>query len=174
MAEPPALSDTGLEGPLFLRKLRKKRDWGSAEDDPEERLALVREAVFLSDERPYSLFRVSDDEELRRVTMGINGGRASLREDVFYVPILPNELTDAGIAFSQTPGDTSCRMANRLHFDADASEDQLSRLCRQLIHSSREILPLKKSRLTPWVELVRSEGCLADATSENCNVSGCE
>lgn len=173
MASPPSLAQAGLNGPLFLRKLPRKNSWGDPATPIDQRVADVVQAVFLQDPKPYSLFQVASDEDLRRVTMGINGGRGSLREDVHYIPILPTDLSAVRIDPSLSTGDTRCHLANRLHFDIAAEPDQLRDLCRTLLHEERKVLSMKRNQLEPWAEQTRSEGCLADRESAECKVSGC-
>jgi hypothetical protein len=86
MAAPPSLATVGLSGPFYLRKLPRRNSLGNPDRPLDERVPEVVEVVFLRDSSPYSLFLVQSDEDLRRVTMGINGGRSSLREDVNFLP----------------------------------------------------------------------------------------
>src|SRR4051812_42928176 len=98
MVEPPTLAGTiRLSGPVFLRKLRRRADWGDLETPLEQRAADAVRLVFRSDPKPYSLFRVETDEELHRVVIGLNGGRPSLISDSDFIAVLPGELEAVGI-----------------------------------------------------------------------------
>jgi hypothetical protein len=110
---------------------------------------------------------------LRRVTMGVNSGRGSLKEDVAYIPILADELAAAGIRVDQTAGDTRCHLANRLHRDIPAEDASLRNLCRMILQAQRQVLSLKRNQLIAWEEKTKAEGCLADKGSARCSVPDC-
>ena len=114
MVEPITLASTvRVSGPISLRKLRRKADWGSRETPMETRVIDVQRLVFLCDpKQPCSLYRVETDEELQRVVVGLNGGIPSLTIDSDFITVLPAELDAAGICAKQTPGRTLCRFAN--------------------------------------------------------------
>jgi hypothetical protein len=145
MAAPPPVGQLGLKTPFFLRKLPRKNSWGDPSTPLERRVEEVVRTVFLRDPKPYSLFQVATDEELRRVTMGVNSGRDSLKEDVAYIPILAEELETAGIRVDQTAGDTRCVLANRLHRDIPAEDASLRNLCRMILQANRSVLSLSSS-----------------------------
>jgi hypothetical protein len=169
MAAPPTLAVLHLDGPFYVRKLQRRSSWGEAATPVEQRV----QAVFLRDVSPYSLYLVGSDEDLKRVTMGINGGRSSLTEDVNYLPILPAEFESAGIEVNKSPGDTRCRIANDLHYDFSADEEQLIRLCQTIVDANRLILPLKRNQLAPWSQQTKDDGCLSFRESTKCNAAAC-
>ena len=173
MAAPPTLGQLGLKIPFFLRKLPRKHSWGDSSTPPDQRIDEVVRIVFLRDPKPYSLFQIATDDDLRRVTMGVNSGRDSLKEDVAYIPILPEELIAAGIPVDQSIGDTRCHLANRLHRDIPAQEAQLRTLCRTIIEANRSVLSLKRNQLVSWETQTKAEGCLAYKHSANCLVPEC-
>ena len=149
MAAPPPVGQLGLKTPFFLRKLPRKNSWGDSSTPLDRRVEEVVRTVFLRDPKPYSLFQVATDEELRRVTMGVNSGRGSLKEDVAYIPILAEELAAAGIRVDQTVGDTRCVLANRLHRDIPAEDASLRNLCRMILQAQREVLSRNAINLSP-------------------------
>lgn len=174
MAGAITLADTvGLPAPIFLRKLRRKADWGSIEIPVEERAVSAVRSIFLNDSMPYSVFRVTTDDEFTRVVLGLNSGRTRLDGDSDFIAVLPRELGSLGIAVEKTPGRTSCRLANSLHFDMSPTEDQLRELCHQMLAQGRAVIHLKKNMIRPLVDQARSEGCLVIKESTNCSVIGC-
>jgi hypothetical protein len=174
MATPPKLADLGFKGPVFLRKLPRKNSWGDAGTPSDLRTTEVVRVVFLRDPKPYSLFRAVSDDDFRRITMGINGGRSSLKEEVAYIPILPEELAEFAIDVVQGAGDTLCRAANRIHFDMPADETQLNALCKKLIDNARPVISLRRNQLADWESMAKAEGCLADRNSIECKVADCQ
>lgn len=66
-----------------------------------------------------------------------------------------------------------CHLANRLHFDIAPDEDQDPTLCQTILNAGRAVLFLKRNQLVPWETQTKAEGCLADAASRGCTVSGC-
>ena len=173
MSAPLTLTSLGIDGEVFLRKLLRKHSWGSPDADPEERVKSAVDEIFLQDDLPYSLFRVASDEELRRAILGFNSGRTSLRSDVAWLLIRPDEFDDFGITPIKSPGDTKCRFANDLHFDIIADQTRLESLCRQIMTTNRPILSLRKSHLEPWISQARDESCLSHPDSVECKVVNC-
>src|SRR3954451_24033084 len=101
MAETPSLASAiKLPGPVFLRKLRRREDWGSDETPLEERAADLLKVMWKCEphpESPFSVYLVGTDEEFQRVVIGMNGGRASLTTDSDFVALLPSDLEAAGV-----------------------------------------------------------------------------
>ncbi len=122
---------------------------------------------------PYSLFVVETDDELRWVTMGINSGRGSLKEDVYFIPIRPGEFESVGVSVGKTLGDTRCHIANDLHREFVAEEEQLRQLCHKVMEARRAVLSLRSSELVHWESQTREEGCLAVKDSPGCKVVRC-
>lgn len=174
MAEMPTLAGTvRLPAPVFLRKLRRKADWGSSETLLELRAADIVQLVFKIDHKPYSLFRVESDEDLQKVVIGLNGGRPSLTCDSDFIAILPSELAAAGILATRTAGDTLCRFANALHYDIPAEDRQLLALCRGLIDRGRPVVHLTKGMTRPLAAIAQADGCLAVPDSSGCRLARC-
>src|SRR5438552_3992821 len=82
MAVPPtptALADiVGPSSPVYLRSLDRKADWGSDETPQAERATDAVRLVFDPRTHPYSVYLLQSDEDLRRVIIGMNGGRQIL------------------------------------------------------------------------------------------------
>ena len=175
MALSVTLDETiGLPGPIYLRKLRRKADWGSDATPIASRVADVVEVVFLRDPNPYSLFRVETDEELRRIVIGLNGGRPSLTIDSDFVPLLLTDLIDAGVEPKPALGETLCGIANLLHYDLRATPHQLACVCHAVIKQQRRMVHISKSMLRPLAEQARKDGCRVVPDSQGCLVQGCQ
>jgi hypothetical protein len=174
MAAMPALAEIRqLPAPVFLRKLRRKADWGSIDTPLDERAADVVRVVFKIDPKPYSLFRVETDDELHRVVIGLNDGRPSLTCDSDFIAILPTELESVGIDAWHSTGDTLCRFANALHYDISAEDDQLLTMCRWMIGQGREAIHLTKGMTRPMADKAQEDGCLVVPASPGCRVARC-
>lgn len=177
MAEPPTLASAiGLPGPVFLRKLRRRADWGSNETPLEERAVDLVGAVWKCEphpESPYSVYRVQTDEELQRVVIGMNGGRLSLTVDSDFIALLPDDLEAVGVRAERCDGVTLCRFTNALHYDLPAEDGQLLDLCRGLIRRGSTVIHLTKGMLKPLAERARSEGCLVTLDATKCRVERC-
>ena len=166
-------NNLGVSEPLFLRKLRRKADWGDATTLLELRLSEVTPLVFPPNSSPHSIFLVQTDEEFRQVILGLNSGRASLTSDLDFIVVLPRELESAGISARRTPGTTRCRPANSLHFDIVGTGDQLTDICRNLLVENRGIVHLTKGKIRGLVEKAREIGCLVIEDSTSCRLIQC-
>jgi hypothetical protein len=162
--------------PAFVRKLGRKRHWGSPDQPEAERIAEILGNVFLNDQLPYSLYRVSSDTDLHRVALALNAGRkaGSLTEDSSFVAFGAEELETVNVRAQPTVGDTPCRYANHLHHDASASEDQLRQLVTQAIRAGRTIASLTKGVMKRVVETAIRDQCFAAVTDAvECKAEGC-
>ena len=174
--KPPTLTDLAQpSGPVFLRKINKKTDWGSDETPPDERVSDILNLVFNRKSSPYSVYLVGTDEELHRVIIGMNGGRESLTAESHFIAIRAEELEAAGIRVEHTPGEgvTNCRFPNSLHHDLTAEDDQLETLCLGLIASGRKPATLTKGRTKAIVPEAEALGCLAVPASTTCSHPRC-
>jgi hypothetical protein len=177
MAEALTLaSAVGLEGPVFLRKLRRRADWGSNETPQEERAADLLKVVWKCEphpESPFSVYLVSTDEEFQKVVIGMNGSRPSLTADSDFIAILPSDLEAVGLSAEPRKGETLCRFANSLHHEISAQADQLLAMCLRLLHQSRELIHLSKGMIRPLEAIAKAEGCLVIRESQGCKVDRC-
>ncbi len=177
MAEPPTLAaDVKLPTPVFLRKLRRRQDWGSEETPIEERAADLVKVMWKCEphpESPFSVYVVNSDEDFQRVVIGMNGGRPSLTADSDYIALLPADLAAAGVEAVRCPGVTLCRLANALHHDIPAKDHKLLALCLRLLRENRQLIHLPKKRIKPLEERARTEGCMVVLESTGCKVRHC-
>jgi hypothetical protein len=159
---------------VLVRKLARKRHWGSSDQSAEQRTAEVLSSVFLNDDKPYSLYRVSSESELDRIALALNAGRSSLSEECFFTYFTEAELQAAAISLTQTAGQTPCHHANHLHFDADAAEAQLVSLITNVLASGRDLVRRGKSQMKLVAEQAAKDQCLAAvANSPECKAHGC-
>ena len=174
MTPPPVWAVLGFDGPVYLRKLPRKNVLGDPTTPLDPRAAEVAAAVFLYDPGPFSLFLVASDDDLGRVAVGYNGGRASLTADLDWLPIRPAELVAAGGTVRQTVGDTRCHYTNARHYDLTAGSPELERLCRYLLEANRAVLSMRKNQFRPWVERATADGCRVVPASAGCRAAGCD
>jgi hypothetical protein len=177
MAEPPTLAaDVRLPTPVFLRKLRRRQDWGSDQTPNAERAADLVKVMWKCEphtESPFSVYLVNSDEDFQRVVIGMNGGRTSLTADSDFVAILPSDLEAVGICAQPTRGETLCSLTNALHHDIPAEDDQLLAICLRLLQQGRQSIHLPKNRIRPLEERAIAEGCLVVRESTGCKVQRC-
>lgn len=107
----------------------------------------------------FSIYLINTDEDLRRVTLGINAGRPSKTEVLPLVAFLPNEFANLRITLTQTPGNLYCGYANSLHYDFAADNAILANLCETA---------MKKGRLAGNCAKAMMKDALVEATKENC------
>ena len=177
MAEPPTLAtDVKLPTPVFLRKLRRRQDWGSDETPIAERAADLVKVMWRCEphpESPFSVYRVDTDEEFQRMVIGMNGGRPSLTADSDFVALLPSDLEAVGVCAEPCEGATLCRLTNALHHDIAADDSQLLAICLRLLQQGRQLIHLAKKRIKPLEERAIAEGCLVVRNSTGCKVQRC-
>jgi len=176
MAEPPrapSLSDIVMpHKPVYLRKLDRKADWGNDELPPAQRIEDAVRLVFHRDTHPYSVYLVRTDEDLRRVIIGMNGGRQSLSSESYFIALHAEDLQAVGLHASHTPGEgiTACGFANSLHHDIVADEVKIAALCAHLFRRACTVHYFSKGRTRLLIPEAEAIGCLA-ATKET---SGCK
>lgn len=174
MALPTVEGALQVVAPVYIRKLRRRSDWGAPGDDLEERARnAVRELFRLQSEPDISIYLIRGDEDLRRVAIGMNAGRPSLREAIAFVAFLPDELRAVSIEPRPTPGNLPCEYANGLHFDMTAGDDQLEQLCRSAMQNGRIAGNCSKSIMTDVVAAAREENCRSVSAFGACLVAGC-
>ena len=144
--------------PAFLRKVDRARMWDLP---PGDRNAETASQVFVEGDRSVSLWLVSNDTELRRVAIAMNENRNSPHERLDLLPIRPEELQAVGAVPQQTPGDTTCEVARRLHHDVDLNSKRRVHLCQILLGALRVLERCKKGQMKVAEEAAKAEGCPA-------------
>jgi hypothetical protein len=163
-----------VQGPVFIRKLARASHWGQPDDPIDQRVKDAVKNVFRNQpEQEVSIYRVGSDEELRRVAVGLNANRSSLSETLAFAVMLPEELRQFGILLTQTPGDLKCEFANRLHYDAVATDQQFEDLCRALMTAGRTEGRCTASMMRDAAQAAVDEGCAAATNTTPCRVPAC-
>jgi hypothetical protein len=163
-----------VPAPVFIRKLRRRSDWGQPTDEQNQRVKDAVDKLFRSQqESEISVYLVSTDEDLRRIALGLNAGRGSLREAVPLIAFLPAELEKLNIQVNQTAGNLPCSHANRLHRDIIATDDQLTELCQTAMNSGRIAGNCSPGMMKEIVDLATKENCRTVITIGLCTVTEC-
>lgn len=178
MALPTVIGTLAVSPPAFLRKLRRKNDWGGPDDGLDTRSELAANKVFQGEESDgFSVYLIRTDEDLRRVAIGLNSTRDSATEEINLVAFHPEELTHAGISSKPTPGNTRCHYANRLHHDLTATRAQLVQLCHNAMQGGRAAKKCTSATMRDVLAAAQTEQCDAafnppkGCLAENCNHS---
>jgi hypothetical protein len=159
---------------VYVRKLRRRSDWGDGVAAGPPRAQEAVEKLFLSqDDDELSIYLINNDEDLRRVALGMNAGRSSLKEAVPFIAFLPAELAAAAIEARQTPGNLPCAHANRLHHDIVATALQLNQLCNSAMASGRRAGNCTSGMMTSAAMAGTAEGCRTATNVGACQVTGC-
>ena len=149
-------------GPVFVRRVTRPAIWHDA--------TRTSDCLYEPDGR-VSLWRVGDDQDLRRAAIAINESRESFRERIDFLPILPEELAAAGVDCIQTPGETRCPPAARLHYDAQIGDGNRKRLLETLLAARRQLGRCTSGQMRKAAEASEQDGCFAvveNPTSCNC------
>lgn len=178
MALPVLEKVLGIAGPAFIRRLPKRSDWGGPGDAIDQRVAnAVTEGFFKRDTSPFSLWRVTTDEELRRAALALNSTTQSRSQKVEMVAFRPEELQQVGIvaaAEQQKPGNSLCPWANRLHYDLEATRQQLEALCRLAMEAGRSAGRCTEGDMNTVLDSAKKEQCHAALDhSPGCLVEHC-
>ncbi len=128
--------------------------------------------MFHRDTHPYSVYLVRTDEDLRRVIIGMNGGRQSLSSESYFIALHVDDLDAVGLCADHTPGEgiTACRFANTLHHDIIACEMEIVALCAHLFQRACAVHYFGKGRTKLLIPEAEAISCLA-VTKE---ASGCK
>ena len=174
MTLPTVVDTLQIQAPAYVRKLRRRSDWGDPSDEPAQRAKVAVEKLFRTQSQPeISIYLISNDEDLRRVALGMNAGRDSLKESVPFVAFRSEELRTLGIEATQTPGDLPCGHASSLHYDMIATDDQLLTLCSKAMTCGRVAANCTTGMMKEVVQEAISEGCRTAVPSGTCSVAVC-
>jgi len=155
--------------PVFVRKLDKKSVWGHVSDDIGDRIPRVSSDVFSENENRFSLYSVTSDDELMRVVIGLNSFRRRLNDQMDLVAFTRAEIEEAGIVVVETPGNTECESANRLHVDIHAADHTAYyQLCESAITRQRPAFRVSKSEAKSIARQLNVFGCHAFDGNDAC------
>ena len=171
----PSISGTLQSvAPVFVRKLRRRGDWGDEADDLTTRAINAVNKVFRTPPEPViSVYLVNCDEDLRRVALGINAGRDSLTEPVPFVAFPVAELYAVGIEIRETLGILPCAFANRLHRDLVATDEQLEKMCEAAMRNGRMVGNCSSGMMKEAREEALKEKCRTASKDDVCRVLSC-
>ena len=173
----PTIADTlKIAPPVFIRKLGRPNHWGQPGDPLPERVKAAVQQVFRNQPQPeISIYLIATDDDLRRVAIGLNAGRSSLKEDIAFVAFTSAELQVASITLpAKTPGALKCDYANSLHHDMTATDAQLEKLCTDLMNSGRQAARCGKGVMTDAETLTIQEKCKSVPNIDKCGVEACQ
>ena len=160
MALPSVAATLRADAPAYLRKLTRKSHWGVPEDSIEDRVKAAVAQVFAGESEIFSFYQIADDVGLRRLAVALNGNRSSLSERIDLVVFSPEEFNSVGIVLEhKNEQGTLCRHANDMHYNAQASQEQLASLCRNAMNAGRSAVSLTSSVMKEVVAEATKEGC---------------
>jgi hypothetical protein len=158
-----------IDLPVYLRKLDKRSHWGHSEDPRDSRTETAVAEIFQPSEMAFSLFKAANDDDLYRIVVGLNSLRASLSQQIDFVAFTESEIASAGIRLSETPGETTCHSANRLHVDGSATRDSsLRQLCQDVFATNRQAFRVTKSEASEIAAHMQAFGCEAVVPDSAC------
>ncbi len=151
-AEPLTIRGTlGVaSGSVFVRRVTRPAIWHDA--------TRASECLYEPDGR-VSVWRVGNDQDLRRVAIAINESRESFRERIDF--LLPEELTAASVVCIQTRGETKCPAAAQLHYDAQIGDGNRKRLLETLLAARRQLGRCTSGQMGKAAEQSEQDGCFA-------------
>jgi hypothetical protein len=165
----PTLLDLGIEtSPVYIRKIDKSSFWNS-EDDLELRVSNAVKIMFKNPEHIYSFWRVETNWDFYRTAASLNAGRTSPTEDIHFIWMRDQELTNLGLTLTKSE-EGRCLSARKLHYNVDITTAQAEKLCRDLMRSERLACRCRKKQMKAIVEHLTQEGCkVYDQSDALCN-----
>lgn len=162
----------GTDGyPILVRKLDKKSTWGDVSDVSGDRIEHIASHVFPAAESQFSLYQVNSDDELKRVVVGLNSYRQRLRDKIDFVAFTHAEITTAGLSIVDSPGNTLCDAANRLHVDIVAPSPghaAFRRLCAKVVEAHRPTFRISRVKAREMVGELKQYGCHVFEANTDC------
>lgn len=157
---------SGLLSPTagcFARKVDRASWWAAdpsavGDTDPNE---FVADLVFPSDQGTVSVYRVRSPDDLVRVAVGMNSNRSSLTEKLFLLLIPEPLVLEAGIEIRESPGETNCACANRLHVDLQYDRTAMVSVVGRLLAANVSLQRMTEAKMKQAVEALRVIGCEA-------------
>jgi hypothetical protein len=174
---PPVPGERKEVATPLVRKLRRKADWESRAEQPEERAKDLFDKLFGLDQLPYNLYQPGNEPELRRVALAMNAARriqSKLADEAFFIAFAVAEVQAARIDIARTAGETDCRMVNTPHVDLNGTEDQFRALLLTAIRAGRLPQHLTKAVMREFLGQATAEQCRAVPTAAgNCTAASC-
>ena len=160
----------------LVRKLRRKADWESKAETIEERASDLFETLFGKDERPFSLYQISRQDQLRRVALAMNARRQGnkLGDEAFFVEFSLEWFSSANLMVTNTAGETDCHWVNAMHVDVNGEQDQFHLLLQAALRAERRMIHLDKKSMKVFAEQAQAEQCQAvPGQQQPCRVPEC-
>jgi hypothetical protein len=145
--------------PCYVRKIPRPGAWSPQVNSEEERVQKIAEDVFsLDDDRTFSLFHVENSSDVERVSLAINSTRSKLDEDIYYLAIKTDELSE--IQLDKAKAEMVCTLANDRHWNAMIDDRGKSvRLAEILLRAKRVPMKLTKAMARVAIQRARADGC---------------
>ena len=166
----PSLTDLGIKGSGFIRKLDNRNHWNAYQDNADMVSAsqLVAEKVFREDGDRYSLWYISTDQELYGVVASLTANATPKDKNIDFIWIAESELKEVDIVFKRIP-EGNCLHIKNLHFNAVINSTIAQRLCYTLMIGKRTAHRCQKAQTILILEHQQKLGCKAtDVNSLNC------
>jgi len=154
-------------GPIFVRKITRRRRW---EDALDQKNAQLGAGVFEDESGSTSLWKIESDVGFRRVALAMNENRSSLHEQMDLLPIVHEQFDELDLRPFQFPGITNCPVARALHYEVKLDADARARLAAALITAKVSTIRCKKNEMTDAENASRAEGCLTVPENSECLV----
>lgn len=155
----PTLEEFEITAPVFIRKLNKRADW-----EPEvpnvDRPRRAAELVFRESDRIFSLFLITNAEELHSTIVSLNADRSPQNQNTDFIWMTREELAKAGIDPELYP-ERDCLAARKLHFNANITPEAAIMLCQTLILADRNVYRCRKQSTTAILNQRQEWGCKA-------------
>lgn len=155
--------------PAYIRKLDKKSTWGHADDDFDGRAQAAADGVFPEVATVFSLYLVRNDDDLKRVIVGLNMCRDRRKSRIALIAFTKEEVSHAGFAIHENvTGETECDWANNLHIDISGDSNAASSLCRNAISAGREAFQIGAGDAKKFADSLEQDRCKAFAVNNCC------
>lgn len=155
----------------LIRKVESaKNDWRDGRHDAASDLA--QKAFSLNPTENVSVFQVCSPMEEAVAIAAIVAGSKNSPSDICGIRLFWRDLTEAGVDWAQTRGQTGLVSVDAHHFGIRASHESFARLSsgvlRRQASGADEIRVLRKAQLVVmWAEILEGRyGVLEDALSE--------
>jgi hypothetical protein len=152
-------------GPIFVRKITRRRHWEDALDQKNPQLGAD---VFKDESGSTSLWKIESDVGFRRVALAMNEGRGSLHEQIDLLAIVPRLFDELKLRPFQYPGITDCPVASALHYEVKLDAEAQVRLAAALIQTKVSTIRCKKSDMRDAENASIADGCLTVPQNSKC------
>lgn len=155
----PTLKEFGIMPPVFIRKIDSRGRW-NPEDcrTVEDRAKRVADSLFR--EEVYSLWLVTSDLDFYGIVASLSARRTPKHQDIDFIWITEEELKEVGIV-PKPESEGACLNVQSLHFNAQITSDEATKLCYNIMLKKRDAQRCKKKATTLILEYKEQMGCKA-------------